>query len=262
MKRYVEASATLIKDSEDKKIGFRGIVRDVTEHREMEEAIRLSEERYRTIIEQMEDGYFEVDLQGYFIFVNDAQCRNLGYSQKEMIGMHNRQYVPKEKRKELYELFGKIHDTGVPVKSYDLELVKKDGTKSYNEISVSLIRNAGGNPVGFRGISRDVTEHRIAEMKLRDYAKEISDLYNNAPCGYHSISADGSFLRINDTELTWLGYDRDELIGRKKWSDLLTPASREEFWRVFPVFKEQGWINDLEFDVIRKERRICFCSAA
>ncbi len=253
VKRYIEASATLIKDSECNVTGFRGIVRDVTERREMVEAIRASEERYRTIIEQMSEGYFEVDLTGHFTFVNDAQCLNLGYSREEMIGMHSRQYIVKEKRREVYRLFGKIRDTGAPVKAYDLQLIKKDGTEAYHAISVSLIRNAEGHPAGFRGISRDVTERRIAEMKLRDYAEEISDLYNNAPCGYHSIGADGTFLRINDTELTWLGYDRDELIGRKKWSDLLTPASREEFWRVFPVFKEQGWINDLEFDVIRKD---------
>lgn len=253
VKRSVEASATLIKDSEGRTTGFRGIVRDVTERREMVEAIRQSEERYRTIIEQMDDGYFEVDLHGNFTFVNDAQCRNLGYAQEEMIGMHNRQYVAREKRKELYEIFGKIYDTGVPVKSYDLELIKKDGTKSYNEISVSLIRNTEGHPAGFRGISRDVTERKTAEIKLRTYAEEISDLYNNAPCGYHSIAADGSFLLINNTELKWLGYDRDEIIGKKKWPDLLTPESRVEFQKVFPVFKKRGWASDLEFDVLRKD---------
>jgi len=256
VKRYMEASATLIKDVQGKISGFRGIVRDVTEHREMEAAIWQSEEKYRTIIEQMEDGYFEVDVNGHFTFVNDAQCRILGYTREEMIGMHNRQYVAQERRKELYALFGKIHATGIPVKSYDLELVKKDGTKSYSEISVSLIRNAEGTPAGFRGISRDVTERRRAEIKLRNYAEEISDLYNNAPCGYHSLGPDGSFLLINNTELTWLGYDRDEIIGRKKWPELLTPESRARFREIFPVFKEQGFVSDIEFDVIRKDGSI------
>jgi PAS domain S-box-containing protein len=204
IRRSLSASATLIKDSEGKPTGFRGIVLDVTEHREMEEAIRLSEEKHRTIIEQMADGYFEVDLSGHFTFVNDAECRNLGYSREEMLGMHSRQYLVKERRGEVYELFEKIYNTGIPVKSYDLELLKKDGTRSYQAISPSLIRNAEGKPVGFRGISRDITERRIAEIQLRNYAEEISDLYNNAPCGYHSLGPDGSFLRINDTELKWL----------------------------------------------------------
>ena len=253
VRRCIEASASLIKDSTGRPTGFRGFVHDVTERREMEEAIRQSEEKYRSIIEQMADGYFEVDLRGVFTFVNDAQCGSLGYSREEMIGMHDRRYVVKEKREALYKLFGRIYDTGIPAKSYDLELVKKDGTKAYQAISTSLIRNAEGKPVGFRGISRDVTERKTAEIQLRNYADEISDLYNHAPCGYHSISADGSFLRINDTELKWLGYDRDEIIGRKKWGDLMTRESLADFQKIFPVFQKQGWINDQEFDVIRKD---------
>lgn len=252
-KRWIEASISLIKDSAGQPAGFRGLVHDVTERREMEEAIRQSEEKYRSIIEQMADGYFEVDLSGHFSFVNDALCQSLGYPREEMIGMHNRQYVPKEKRKELYELFERIHDTEMPVKSYDLELVNKRGITSYQAISVSLVRDTEGNPAGYRGIARDVTERKIAEIKLRKYADDISDLYNNAPCGYHSISADGSFLRINDTELKWLGYARDEIIGIKKWGDLMTPESLAHFQKIFPAFQTQGWINDLEFDIVRRD---------
>jgi len=255
-KRWIEASISLIKDSAGQPAGFRGLVYDVTERREMEEAIRQSEEKYRSIIEQMADGYFEVDLTGHFIFMNDAQSGNLGYSREEMIGMQTRQYVVKERVEEVYRLFKKIIDTGIPVKSYDLELVKKDGTKAYQAISASLIRNTEGQPIGFRGISRDVTERKMAEIQLRNYADEISHLYNHAPCGYHSISADGTFLSINDTELRWLGYDRDEIIGRKKWGDLMTPESLAHFQEIFPVFQKQGWINDLEFDVVRKDGSI------
>jgi len=251
--KHIEASAALIKDSTGKLTGFGGIVRDVTEHTALEEAVRQSEEKYRNIIEQISDGYFEIDLTGRFTFVNDAQCRNLGYSRQEMIGMHSGQHFDEEKRKEINKMFRTIIDTGMPVESYDLEFIKKDGTKSYQAISASLIRNAKGSPAGFRGISRDITERKMAEMQLRSSAEEIRDLYNNAPCGYHSIGSDGSFLRINDTELKWLGYDRDEIIGRIKWPDLLTPTSREEFYKIFPIFKEKGWVNDVEFDVIRKD---------
>lgn len=253
IRKWLEASVSLIRDSSGLPTGFRGLVHDVTERKKMMDAIRQSEERYRTIIEQMADGYFEVDLKGRFAFVNDAQCANLGYTREEMIGMQTRQYVAGEKVREVYRLFGKILATGKPVKAYDLEYIKKDGTTSYNSISASLIRNADGQPVGFRGISRDVTERRMAEIKLSHYAEEISDLYNNAPCGYHSIAPDGSFLRINNTELVWLGYDRDEIIGKKKWPDLLTPESAAIFETIFPVFKERGWANDLEFDVVRKD---------
>ncbi len=102
--------------------------------------------------------------------------------------------------------------------------------------------------------SRDELEMRVRERtkELVKANEETSDLYNNAPCGYHSVGPDGTVLRMNDTELHWLGYTRDEIIGRK-WSDLLTPSSLLKFRHCFPVLKRQGWIKDLEYELIRKD---------
>jgi two-component system, cell cycle sensor histidine kinase and response regulator CckA len=77
-------------------------------------------------------------------------------------------------------------------------------------------------------------------------------LYHQAPCGYHSLDENGVFVRVNQTELTMLGYGRDELLGKKKFSDLLTPESQKKFTANFPKFKQQGWIRDLEFEMICK----------
>ncbi len=91
----------------------------------------------------------------------------------------------------------------------------------------------------------------------RDRASgEIYDLYNNAPCGYHSLDKDGVFININNTELSWLGYSREEIIGKKKFSGFLTKKSRDNLKRSFPQFLEQGWIRDFEFDIIRKNGTI------
>ena len=162
-----ETSVTLIKNAQGKAIGFRGVSRDITQRKNMEEALRQSEERYRTIIEQMEDGYFETDLSGRFTFVNDAECRNTGYSCEEIIGKKSSLFVDEKTYKELFNLFSNIYQTGKPIKSYDLALFKKDGTRTYNEISVNLIRNAQGESVGFRGIARDVTERKRQEEQIQ-----------------------------------------------------------------------------------------------
>jgi PAS domain S-box-containing protein len=81
----------------------------------------------------------------------------------------------------------------------------------------------------------------------------MKDIYNHAPCGYHSLDKDGTIRRINDTELAWLGYTRDELVGRVNWLDLVTPASRQIFRDNFPQFLKQGFVHDLEFEIIRKD---------
>jgi len=97
------------------------------------------------------------------------------------------------------------------------------------------------------------TRTRRAQAELRDYADEIRDLYEHAPCGYHSLDADGVYVRVNDTELAWLGYARDEVIGTLKFRDLLTPASRRVFEQAFPKFKAEGEVRDVEFELCRKD---------
>lgn len=94
--------------------------------------------------------------------------------------------------------------------------------------------------------------------RLRDQARsrqadEIEDLYNKAPCGYHSLDAEGRFIRINDTHLAWLGYRREEIVNKKRFVDLLTPDSQNLFWREFPLFKAKGSVSDLEFEMVRRD---------
>jgi PAS domain S-box-containing protein len=95
-----------------------------------------------------------------------------------------------------------------------------------------------------------------ATTVLREYADELEELYNHAPCGYHSLDRDSMFVRINDTELNMLGYTRDEIVGQKAFPDLLTAESLEIFRDNFPRFLERGWVRDLEFQMIRKDGTI------
>ncbi len=94
------------------------------------------------------------------------------------------------------------------------------------------------------------------EQRVQDRTAALADLYNNAPCGYHSLDAAGTFVRVNDTELRWLGYTRDELLGRIKAVDLFTPASRMIFETEFLRFKTLGLLDNLELEMIRKDGSI------
>jgi len=142
-------------------------VRDITERKRAEEHLKKSEEKYRTILEDMDEGYFEIDLAGNFTFVNDAECQDLGYSRDELIGMSYRQYSDEATAKKLYELFHDIYNTGKPDKGFHGQFISKDGRQHFNEVSASLIRDANDNPIGFLGISQDVTERKKAEEDLK-----------------------------------------------------------------------------------------------
>ena len=97
-----------------------------------------------------------------------------------------------------------------------------------------------------------VIEQQHTQLALQQYLEEIEDLYNNAPCGYHSLDPEGNIIQINDTELNWLGYSRDEVL-HKKFSDFVTAEGKQVFQDNFPRFKQQGWINNLEFEIVRKD---------
>jgi diguanylate cyclase (GGDEF)-like protein/PAS domain S-box-containing protein len=169
-KMYIEGSASLKKDSVGKPIGFKGIDHDITDRKKAEEEMRQSEEKYRTILENIEDGYYEVDLAGNFTFFNDSLCRILGYSKEELMGMNNRQYTDKEHSKKLFQAFNKVYNTGEPTEGFDWQIIRKDGTKRYVEASVSLQKDSSGKPTGFRGIVHDVTERKQIEQQLNHMA--------------------------------------------------------------------------------------------
>jgi PAS domain S-box-containing protein len=123
--------------------------------------------------------------------------------------------------------------------------------REYHIHDLPFIDNDGSLLVLEMGI--DITEQRHAEREVMAKIKEIEDLYDNAPCGYHSLDKDGIFLRVNQTELSWLGYTKDELIGKKSFADLLHDLSREHFEQSFPEFKKHGCAKDLEFQMVRKD---------
>jgi two-component system, cell cycle sensor histidine kinase and response regulator CckA len=96
----------------------------------------------------------------------------------------------------------------------------------------------------------------LDSLEVLDELRELQQIYDYAPCGYHSLNQHGVFTRINETELAMLGYDRAEIIGQKKFPDLLTPDSQQTFTANFAQFKQQGWVRDLPFDLIRKDGTI------
>jgi len=109
--------------------------------------------------------------------------------------------------------------------------------------------------VSFTLLVREIKQRQEAELHARRYAVQIEDLYNKAPCGYHSLDGDGVIVQINDTELAWLGYTREEVVDRKRFSELLAPESRARFEANFVQFKRHGIAHDVEYELVGKDSR-------
>ena len=175
-KIYALLTVTTRRDREGNIIGYKGTIKDISERKQAEEALRQSEEKYRNILESIEEGIYEVDLAGNFTFLNDSMGRIFGYPKEELIGMNNRQYTDQENGKKLFQAFNQIYRTGESGGECDYEITRKDGTKRYLETSASLKKDSSGKPIGFRGIARDITNLKRAAEDLQREKQAVQKL--------------------------------------------------------------------------------------
>ncbi|MFQ5811919.1 MAG: PAS domain S-box protein, partial [Anaerolineae bacterium] len=245
-----------------------GIVRDITERKQAEEALRESEEKYRTILETIEDSYFEVSTAGNFTFFNDSLCRLLGYSEDELMGMNNREYMDDENARKVYQTFNAVYRTGESARAFDWEIIRKDGTRRFVEASVSLMRDPTGKPIGFRGVVRDITERKRAEKALRESEERLRGLFETMAEGIVVIAPDGQIVRANPAAERILGLKRAEIETRKyvapEWEILRpdgTPMPPEEMAGP-QAMKEKRLVKDVVMGTKRPDGSISWINVS
>lgn len=140
-------------------------LQEIEQHKATEEALRKSEGRYRTILEDIEEGYFECDLKGRLTFMNETLCRLTGFNRAELMGMDGRHFMSEDSARRITERVRGISAEGDAVKVTELDIFRKDRAQRTMEISASLIFDRQGNPVGHRGLVHDVTERLQAERE-------------------------------------------------------------------------------------------------
>lgn len=147
---------------------------EIEERKLAEDAARKSEDRYRTILATIQEGYYEVDLAGNFTFANDSLAELLGYDLPELSRMNYRRYTEEPYSRTVFETLSHVYRTGDPVESFGWEIIRKDGERRYAEASAGPMENADGEIIGFRGIVRDVTRRRRAEEKLNERSHQLA----------------------------------------------------------------------------------------
>jgi len=190
---------------------------------------KIQKDRYRVLIEDVADGFYEVDLHGNFKFFNDALCRIFGYPRKQIQNRNFRAFMDEDNAKIAYQAFNKIYRTGRGVLDINWEIVRKDGQKRYLEISANLITSSGGEPIGFRGIARDVTDKVIAQRALSESeacALELSQqsrlaeqryraFLNFLPIPVFVFNLDNTVSYLNPAFEKVFGWQFEELEGKK-----------------------------------------------
>ena len=232
---------------------LHSIIHDITERRRTEKALQESEKRYKGLVETTSDMVWELDRNSVYTYVSPKVKDILGYEPHEVIGKTPYDHMTDEEAQRASLHMRELFDAGVPFYQLGSINIHKDGRRVVIETSGEPIFDADGLVTGYRGIDRDVTDRKNAEEELRRYTEEIEDLYNNAPCAYHSLDRNGFYIRVNNTELKWLGYSRSEMVGKTRFMDLLTSKSLENFQGHLVRFKQRGWATDLELELVRKD---------
>ncbi|HXX34689.1 MAG TPA: sigma 54-interacting transcriptional regulator [Thermodesulfobacteriota bacterium] len=199
---------------------------NLTPYKQIEKSLRESLERYQTIVNEVQDSVAEVDLKGNLTFVNKANCRNYGYSrEEELIGINYRSYMDEETAKFVYQAFNKVFRTGIPGKNIVYEVIARDGRRRTVEDSVSLIRNADGKITGFRTVSRDITDRKVAERELAEHRSRLEAIFRSVRDAIITVDPELRVIEANKSTEAICGIAVKEIAG-KTFSQCLNRCSK------------------------------------
>jgi PAS domain S-box-containing protein len=205
----------------------------------------------QALIELAPDIVALIDRDRVIEYVSPAVERILGYNPDELVGKGFEEILHPEDLETANKAFATMLGTQDVVTAQD-RFRRKDGSWITLE---TVGRNYLDMPEleGILVCCRDITRHVALESTLRKSADESADLFENAPCGYHSVDVAGAYRRVNATELRLLQRTRDELVGKILFADLLAPASLPTYWNGFAILKKEGEVGNLEVEVVRKD---------
>ena len=135
----------------------------VNKRQAADDALRESEEKYRTILESIEEGCFETDMDGNLTFFSNPFLKIIGYSRDELLGGNTSAYTSPDTAAGMERITERLRETGKPENVTDYDVICKDGSNVSLELSVSLLKDQDGLPMGYRGVLRDVSERKKTE---------------------------------------------------------------------------------------------------
>ncbi|HXU94316.1 MAG TPA: PAS domain S-box protein [Gallionella sp.] len=250
----VEVSGRVIGVEGEKYLQF--IMRDISERKQADDALRRSETLLKESQQMAHIGSWELDLvenvlywsdENYRIFEVDRQISASYETFLDIVHPDDREmvnlaYTESVKNRAPYMI---VH-----------RLLFPDQRIKYVQEWCDTYYDDDGKPLRSIGTTQDITERQLARNELRSSVETVEDLYNHAPCGYHSLDKHGVIVQINDTELEWLGYKREEVVGKMKVTDFCTEKSVHDFRDNFPLFMETGELQGVEYDFVCKDGKI------
>ncbi|MEN8247156.1 MAG: sigma 54-interacting transcriptional regulator [Thermodesulfobacteriota bacterium] len=192
---------------------YLGSFQDITTLKTSEAALRESEENYRTVLDDIEDGYIENDLAGNMVFSNQAVARIFGVPRANIMGRNYREITDQRTAEACYRAFNEVYSTGVPRSSFIFESRMAGGEKKILEYSISLKKDSRGMPIGFRSIVRDITESRQAQEDIARQRSRLTAIFRSVKDAIITVDTNLKVIEANQAAETICGFKLDGIIG-------------------------------------------------
>jgi PAS domain S-box len=212
-RRWMDMKAVPIRDGEQRVVSILGVIRDETERRRADEALRTSEERFRDLFENANDLIYTHDLEGKFTSLNRAGELITGYTRKQAAKLSLKDVVAPEYLQIAADRIGEKIDGGGAT-TYETEIITSDGRRVMLDLSTRLVYE-NGKPAAIQGIARDITDRRRAELAIRSNELQLRVITNTIPVSIAYVGADLTIRFANRAFLEWLGKGSAEVVGRK-----------------------------------------------
>jgi PAS domain S-box-containing protein len=223
---FGEARLSLMKEK-GKKIGAQAILVDITERKKIEQDLKDSEEKYRTVVEQAPDSIMTFDLNGVITSCNATSVAMTGYSKEELVGKHfsELESLNEEQIKKFTKMIPYLSEEAIP-EPFEIARINEEGHSFFGEVHVSLMKQ-GKKVTGFQTITRDITEHKKAEEALRESEKRFRELSELLPEVIFETDNKGVLKFVNHAAYTRFGYSQEEFEAGLHALQMIAPEDRD-----------------------------------
>ena len=246
---WVDLWTSTVRGANGEHAGTVGVIQDITQRKRAEAALKESEEKFRNVVENMQDVFYRTDMQGTITMISPSGPGMIGYdSVDQIIGLN----VGKDFYKNSDErdrLLGLLQEKG-SVSDFEAELVRKDGNSIIVSTNSHVYYDKSGNPLGVEGVFNDITARKHAEQALRESEKKYRSLFEDSIDAIYMTTTDGTLFEANQAFMDLFGYRKEELIGQSILVIYSDPGDQKVFRQ---IIDEQGFVKDYSIRFLRKD---------